>query len=87
MQREKNQILSYQNKMDQYYQQIIKSQSSDMPQNIIQQIETTIGTLKIIKKLDQGAIGKVFQAVNLKNNEEVAIKLESTKKEKKQLQI
>ena len=34
------------------------------------------GKYKICKKLGSGAFGEIYQGVNLKTNEEVAIKLE-----------
>lgn len=42
-------------------------------------MEIKIGkTFKLTKKLGSGAFGEIFHAINIKNNVEVAIKLEPT---------
>jgi len=35
-------------------------------------------TFKLTRKLGSGAFGEIFHGINLKTNEEVAIKLENT---------
>lgn len=41
---------------------------------------------RITKKINQGSFGEIYLGVNLKNNREVAVKLESLKTKNPQLQ-
>ena len=42
-------------------------------------------TFKLTKKLGSGAFGEIFHAINMKTNEEVAVKLENTSTKSPQL--
>ena len=44
------------------------------------------GKYKLTKRLGEGAFGKIYAGVNVKTNEEVAIKLELLSEPKPQLQ-
>jgi serine/threonine protein kinase len=52
------------------------------------QIPEKVGkNYKIIRKLDEGAFGQIFQGINTKTNLEVAVKFEPTTTEHPQLHV